>query len=304
MELKELETLRAIAELGSFSAAARRLRRTQSAISQQIRKLEDELGETLVIRRRPRVELTHAGMVVLGRTERVFKEIEELRAELAPVSEEELAGTLRVTTSTLAMVYIYSDLLGEFIAAHPNIELLVSTTESSLDAAQKVLSRTADIAFGAFPIDLPNIETKPLGESEYVLIASPKHPIAHKRSVRLDEVRAFKFIRFEEKSGTRMATDRIFGGKDGYPPIFVESNNVEFIKRMAELGLGLAIVPSFTIRRELAEQRLRVLMLKDQDTWQQFGIVYRSDVRMRVIESFRRFCLEHPIGRIRLPKSS
>jgi len=302
IEVKQLETLRAIAEAGSFSAAAERLRLTQSAVSQQLKKLEEELGETLIARRRPRVELTHAGMRVLSRSERIFKVIEEIYEDLRPVSDGELSGTLRVTTSTLAMVYIYGDLIADFIAAHPRVELLVSTTENSQDAAQKVLSRTADVAFGAFPITLPNIETRPLGESDYVLIASAKYPLAQSDEIGLDEIRRYRFVRFEEKSGTRMATDRIFAGSQGYPPILLESNNVEFIKRMVGLGLGLAFVPSFTIRNELKQGTLRTLKLRDQDTTQEFGIVYRSDARMRLIEVFRRFCLERPIGSLRLFK--
>lgn len=299
MNLRQLEIVRTLAEAGTFSAAAERVGLTQSAISQQIRKLEAEVGETLVRRSRPKVELTPAGLSVVATAEAVLREIEDLTGRFSPEADERMRGTLRITASTLGIVYLYGDLLEAFIASHPGVELIITTTENSIDGARQVLSRAADVAFAAFPIGLPNVATHALGEAEHVLIASPKHPVGRRALLGLDEIRRFSFIRFKKDAGSRQATDRLFSKSGGYPPIALETNDPEFIKRMVLLGLGLAIVPAFTVTRELAEGRIRALKIRERLALQQFGIVYRPDVRMRAIDAFRRFCEGRSLGTLR-----
>lgn len=299
MDLRQLEIIRAVAEAGSFSGAAERVGLTQSAISQQMKRLEAELGETLVLRSRPKVELTPAGMAVLATAEAVFREIEDLGENFSPKADDEITGTLRVTASTLGIVYLYGDLLEDFIASHPNVELIITATENSIDGARQVLSRAADIAFAAFPVDLPNVATYALGDAEHVLIAGVKHPVGHRQRLSPDEIREFSFIRFKKDAGSRQATDQLFLKNGGYPPIALETNDPEFIKRMVLLGLGLAIVPAFTVTRELAEGRLRALQIRNHALFQEFGIVYRPDVRMRAIDVLRRYCEGRKIGTLR-----
>ena len=303
MNLKQLDALRAIAETGSFHAAADRLGLTQPAVSHQIRRLEAELGDTLVLRSRPRVALSPAGELVADAGERIFSEIERLRQLLNPADKTELAGVLRVATTSLGVVYLYSDMLEAFIARHPKIEPIVTVTETHLDGARLALSRKADVAFAAFPLDLGEIDQESLdvielGEAENVIIAARTHPLAQRQDVTASDLMAFPFVRYQTGSGSRSVTDQYFFGRDGYPPILLESNDTEFIKRMVGLGLGVAMVPAFTVASGGRDRQLRQLRLADANVTQRFGMVLRRGGHSRAVKLFLDFCTARHFGRL------
>ena len=292
MDIKALEALRAIAETGSFGAAARRLRVTQSAVSHQIKKLEAELGETLVVRAKPRVYLSPSGDVALATAQRVANEVAELRRHFAPVDAHELSGVLRVAASTLGIVYLVGDLLERFIAEHPRIELIVTTTETPVEGVRQVVAGHADVAFTPRPLETSALGVVVLGKAEHVIIARPSHPVARGSAVTVEELRRYPFVRYQTDAGSRRASDQLFLVRGGYPPIFMESNDTEFIKRIVSLGIGVALVPSFTVIREIAEGRFTMLRVADFDFRQEFCLVHRDAVRLRTLEAFKRFCLE------------
>ena len=292
LDFKALEALRAIAETGSFRAAARRLRVTQSAVSHQIKKLEAELGETLVVRAKPRVYLSPSGDVTLVTAERVANELAELKRRFAPVDAHELSGVLRVAASTLSIVYLVGDLLERFIAEHPKIELIVTTTETPVEGVRQVVTGHADVAFTPLPLRPSALGVVALGKAEHVIIARPSHAVARHGTVTADELRRYPFVRYQTDAGSRHASDQLFLGRGGYPPIFMESNDTEFIKRIVGLGIGVALVPSFTVRREIAAGRFTMLRVADFDFRQEFCLVHRAAVRLRTVEVFKRFCLE------------
>lgn len=289
MDLRQLATLRAIAELGSFHETAKRMHVTQSAISHQIKNLENELGETLVLRSKPRVVLSAAGRRVLRSSERIFAEVDELKRSFAAVAESKVAGELRITSSILGVVYLYGDLIGEFIYAHPLVEVKVTTAESGHEGARHVIAHSTDAAFTAFPLDLPELQSITLGTAEHVVIAARGHSLAGTDVVPLDILRQHRFIRYQAGAGSRYASDQLFLSTGGYPPVAMESNDTELIKRIVRFGLGLAIVPSFTIS-PIKDRDLRVLRVDARPMLQEFGLVWRSDIRMKTLDMFCRFC--------------
>ncbi len=303
MDLKQFDALRAIAETGSFHAAADKLGLTQPAVSHQIRRLEAELGDTLVFRSRPRVALSAAGELVADAGERIFSEIERLRQRLNPADKAELSGVLRVAATSLGIVYLYSDMLEAFIARHPKIAPIVTVTETHLNGARLTLSRKADVAFAAFPLDLgeideQNLDIVELGEAENVIIAGAGHPLAKRKTVSADELMAHPFVRYQTGSGCRRVTDQYFLSGNGYPPILLESNDTEFIKRMVGLGLGVAMVPAFTVASGGRDRRLRILRLPDAKVTQRFGMVLRRGSHSRAVKLFQDFCTARHFGHL------
>ena len=303
MDLKQLESLRAIAETGSFHAAADRLGLTQPAISRQIAKLEQELGDAVVLRSRPRATLTPAGELVVDAATRIFGEIDSLRLRLNPADIREVMGVLRVAATSLGIVYLYSDILEAFIARHPRIEPIVTVTETHLDGAQLVLSRKADVAFAAFPLDLGGLQQEAmeqhvLGEAENVIVAARAHPLADRKQVSAGDLMDFPFVRYQTGSGSRLLSDRFFLAGDGYPPILLESNDTEFIKRMVGLGLGVAMVPAFTVGGGRADRRLHSLRLAGERLTQPFGLVTRKGARSRAVGLFQDFCSQRKFGNL------
>jgi DNA-binding transcriptional LysR family regulator len=292
MDLKQLQVLRAIAEMGSFKAAGDRLHLTQPAVTHQLKKLEAELNETLVRRGRPKATLLPAGNAVLSAADRIFAEIEALKQQFAPIETAGVRGQLRVAASTIGIVYFLGDWLAEFISLHPRIELILTATETPIDGARQVQSCQAVVAFTTLPVNIASLEELELGESEHVLIVSHQHPLARAKNLTVEELKEYSFIRYQAGAGSRTFSDMLFMSHGGYPDIFLESNDTEFIKHIVGLGLGVAIVPIVTVSRR-HDKRVRVIELKDTlPLVQKFGLVYRRDIRMRVLQIFCDFCLQ------------
>lgn len=290
MDLKQLEVLRAIAETGSFRAAADRLLLTQPAISHHLKRLEEELDETLVLRSKPRVALSAAGTEVLEVARGVLDSLDALRQRFQPGHDLEVKGALRVTASPLGIVYLYGDLLEKFIAEHPGIEVILTAVETPLDGARQVLARRDDAAFVPFPVDMPQLAQVELGVTDHVVITAADHPLARSGSLTVSQIRSYPFVRYLTGAGSRLVSDLLFGKPERYGNILLESNDTEFVKRIVGLGLAIALVPRFTVLEEVREGRLRALGIRGRKLAQTFGLVHRRDMRSRALRTFLEFC--------------
>ncbi len=290
MDLKQLAVLRAIADTGSFNAAGERLGLTQPAVSHQLRRLEDELGETLVLRKRPRVTLSPAGIAVLASAQRVLGEIESLKEMFAPQRAGEVSGAIRVTASAMGIIYLYGELIARFIEEHKRVEVALTTVETPFDGIRKVAARESDAAFVAFPTPEPNMAELVLGETEHCALVARDHPLAARGSVTLAELRRYPMIRYKTGAGSRWMSDGLFLPRGGYPEIFLESNDTEFVKRIVGLGFATAIVPRFILTRDPRDRRLRRLAVRGTPMKQKYGLAYRPDARGRAIGAFIEFC--------------
>jgi DNA-binding transcriptional LysR family regulator len=290
MDLKQLAVLRAIADSGSFNVAAERLGLTQPAVSHQLRRLEDELGETLVLRRRPRAALSPAGAMVLATAQRVLGEIDDLKQMFAPRSVGDVTGVLRVTASAMGIIYLYGELLARFIAEHQRIEVALTTVETPFDGVRKVAAREADAAFVAFPTPEPNMAELVLAETEHCLLVARDHPLAARAAVTLADLRRYPMIRYKTGAGSRWMSDGLFLPRGGYPEIFLESNDTEFVKRIVGLGFATAVVPRFILTRDPRDRRLKRLAIRAMPMKQKYGLAYRPDARGRALAAFVEFC--------------
>jgi DNA-binding transcriptional LysR family regulator len=291
MELKQLEALRVIAETGSFSAAANQLRLTQSALSHQIRHLEEELGETLLIRARPKVYASPAGQIVLASAERIAAEINTVKQHFPISGKGPVQGTLRVAATSLGIAHIYGDLCEAFVAQYPGIEVIFRAAETPEETVRRVVTGSADVAFTPFPVGLPQVETVQLGTTEHVFIVGRSHPLSRAREVTLTELRKWPFVRFQAGTGSRVVSDQVFLSEGGYPAIVTESNDAEFVKRIVSIGQGSALIPVFAVQREIG-RTLKALRLKGRLLNVDFGLVHHRDVRMKSLDLLKALCLK------------
>lgn len=293
MNLQQLRILKAIAKTGSIRGAAEILHLTQPAISHQLKSLEDELGESLLIRSRPTIVMLPAGIEVLAVAERITAEIDDLRQRFSPKEPHEVAGSLRVAASTLGIVYLYGDLLQAFIKRFPKVSLVVTATESGIEGARQLRAGLADVAFSPAAENLSDLGFTVLGETKHVAIVSSGHPLSGKTTVSAAELRNYPFIRYRPDAGSRATSDKVFLSSGEYPPIFLESNDTEFIKRVVAMGVGSAIVPEFTVtRKDREQQHLATLQVQHISVAQAYGMVFRQDVKMHTVRLFRELCIE------------
>jgi DNA-binding transcriptional LysR family regulator len=289
MEIRQLRALQAIADTGSFWEAADLLGLTQSALSHQVRQLEEELGETLLVRARPRVYPTPAGRVVLEAGGRISLEIRSLEQRFALSRHGAVVGTLRIAATPMSFTYLLGNLCEAFRSQFPQVELVFTATESAEQAVRRVLSGASDIAFGPLTGQHESLNEVALASVEHAFIVRSGHPLAGVGRVTPDQLRQFPIALFQPKSGTRPMTDAIFEG-EGSPPVLTESNDAQFIKRMVSISDASALMVAFAV--DEAEPALSWLRLEGPPLVADVGLIHKKSVHMNALELFKGLCLD------------
>jgi DNA-binding transcriptional LysR family regulator len=243
MELRQLRYLVALAEERHFTRAAASEHVAQPALSQQIRRLEAELGLALVDRTTRRVALTDAGELLVVRARRAIAEVDAARAELGELVGVR-AGHLTVgAISTMGPVDL-SRLLASFHARHPGVKLTVCE-QSSEELADLLHRDQIDVAFLSVTarVQSRGLALHRLVTEELVALLPTDHPLAAHRCVRLCELAGASFVSFSE--GARLRELLMSAAHDaGFEPqIALESIDGRRIRSLVSRGLGVAVVP-------------------------------------------------------------
>jgi DNA-binding transcriptional LysR family regulator len=243
MEIRQLRYLVALAEERNFTRAAEHEHIAQPALSQQIRRLEQEAGVALVERTTRRVALTEAGELLAVRARRILAELDAATADLQALSGLQTGHVLIGAIHTMGPVDL-SIALGTFHERHPGVELTVRE-ESSEELAELLRVDELDLAFLSVTerIESHGLGFHPLVTEELVAIVPRHHRLGGRRRVRMAELAGERFIAF--RKGARLRELLIAAGHAaGFEPeIALESNESELIRRLVARGLGVAIVP-------------------------------------------------------------
>ncbi|OYY12564.1 MAG: LysR family transcriptional regulator [Rhizobiales bacterium 35-68-8] len=247
----ELEVFARVVEHGGFSAAARALRLTPSAVSKLVSRLEARLGARLVQRSTRRLELTPEGRAFYERGIGILAELDA--AERAASASELAAGPLKVTAHVPFGVDFLLPALPAFLAAYPRVTVEAVLTDKVVD----LLQERTDIAVRSGPLKSSRLVARKLGETRMVIVAAPAYlarmgqpeaPAELERHNRL----ALCYAR--EQDGWPL---RIEGGVAWHLPAGNATvNDGEALRRLAVEGLGLARVGLFQVARDIAEGRL------------------------------------------------
>lgn len=292
MELTQLRTLRAVAETQSFTRAAVRLNLTQSAVSQQIKGLEAELGEPLFHRTRTGVTLTRSGQLALAHAGRVLDELDVLRERMKGMGHEP-SGRVRAAAATQAFVHLFAPLFESFLRAHPSVELTFHGTVSTAQTVTDIAEGAAEVGFASLPVYSPRLKVQPLFEDELVLVAGIGHAVARKSGdVSPDALEAQRFILLEPGASIRRATDELFVRIGIQPPLALESNDTAFIKLMVERGLGVSLLPVWAVRDEVSSGRLVARYIDGHRLRRSVAVVSRAGFQAAATRSFLDFVIE------------
>ena len=255
MEIRQLRSFIAIAELGTFTAAALRVHVTQAAISMQIRQLENELGARLFVRAPRRVMLTEAGEHLLHRARQILRDHDAALDELAELAGAE-RGRLRIGSASAAVTTdILPKLLREVREQHAGAEITVlSGTSEAL--VQQILAGEVDAAFVSLPVEARGISTERLSEDQLVAIASPRHKLAKQRTISAYTLAGEKLILGERGGNTRRLIDQFFAQAGVTLHVSMELSRQAAIRRMVEEDMGVGIVPLKSVVDEVERGRL------------------------------------------------
>ncbi len=291
MEIWQLRTFRVIAETLNFTRASEKLNLTQSAVSHQIKALEEELGEPLFIRAKSGVILTRAGKITLEYANRILAEAEELR-ETVSGKEKPLSGRVQVAAATQALVFLFAPIFEDFMDANEQIELSFRTTVSTDQTVEDILHGVADIGFASLPVYSPTLQVIDVFEDELVLVVGKKHRLAKKKEVSCDELDGERWILFERGASIRRATDSFFKKVKVVPEMSLESNDTYFIKLMIERGLGVSLLPAWAVREEIKSGKLAKVKISGHELKRSVAMVSLKGFQPAPIRAFTAYVIE------------
>jgi DNA-binding transcriptional LysR family regulator len=243
MELRQLRYLVALAEELSFTRAAANEHVAQPALSQQIRRLEEEVGLALVERTTRHVALTDAGQLLVVRARRVLSELEAAESELEAVRGMNTGHVTIGAMHTMGPVDL-SLPLALFHDRHPDVGLTVREY-SSEEMAEMLRIDELDLAFLSVTerVEAEGLGLHQLVSEELVVLLPPDHRLSGRRQVRMAELSDEQFVSFRE--GARLR-ELLFGAgrQAGFEPrVTLESNESRRVRRLVSRGLGVAILP-------------------------------------------------------------
>jgi len=247
MEMHQLRYVVAVARSGNFSRAAEQCRVAQPSLSQQILKLEDELGERLFDRRHREVRLTAHGEAFLGRAMRILEEVDAARRE-ASDARQLLRGTIRIGVLPTLAPYVLPEALAEFTGQFPGIEWVVNedTTERLVQLA---LVHELDFALASLPIRDDRLELKPLFAEELLLAVPPGHPLAQRRSVGAADLEGEPLIVMKEGHCLGDQVMAFCERRGARVQIRFRSAQLETVQALVASGLGISLVPALAAAR-------------------------------------------------------
>ena len=292
MEMAQLRAFRVVAETLNFTRAAERLSLTQAAVSHQIKALETELGEPLFIRAKRGVKLTQAGKAALEYVERILDDAEAMRERVSG-RERSLAGRVRAAAATQAFVHLFAGLFESFMRQHPTVELSFRTTVSTEQTINDILDGAADVGFASTPVYSPALQVTELFEDELVLVVGRNHRLAGRATATVEEVERERLILFERGASIRRATEEFFRRAQISPPSAMESNDTYFIKRMIEHGLGISLLPSWSVSDEVIAGRLTQLRVRGQRLRRTVAMLSLGRFQPTPTRAFLAFMLRH-----------
>lgn len=249
LELRQLKYAVKIAEEKNFSRAAEKLHIAQPSLSQQIAKLEKELGVRLFRRNTNSVEPTYAGNLFVHKAQKVLDTVEQMQKEMDDISQMR-KGKLMVGSLPITGSHILPSVLPEFKKKYPNIDIsLIEDTSAHLE----LLTATGqtDISLLSLPLQDQSLHYIKIIEEEIWLCVPPHHPLAQKHKqdcnfrVVIKDLRQESFIGLKKGQGFRQIAMDLCAEAGFIPKIVFESSNIDTIQSLVAAGMGIAFVPKW-----------------------------------------------------------
>lgn len=274
MQVESFRVFRDLVESQSFSKAAQMNDITQSAVSQQIRSMEERFRVPLIERSSKRFALTREGELLYNTSKEITTFYDSLQHQLDEMRDI-VSGNIRVATVYSIGLHELPPYLKKFLAEFPNVNVHVEYRRSN-QVYDDVLDGTSDIGLVAFPLQKKGLKIDSFKKDKLVIIASPNHPLGQKKTVDVSELATHKFVGFEPDIPTRRAVDKIFSEKSIDIKPVMEFDNIETVKRAVEIDAGISIVPNATVEQEVKAGSLSAIEFKDKSHFRPLGIIYKS----------------------------
>lgn len=250
MELRQLQYAVQIAAEKNFSRAAEKLHIAQPSLSQQLSKMEKELGVLLFQRSTNSVELTYAGSQFVEKAQRILDTVEQLRKEMEDISQMR-KGKLVVGSLPITGSHILPLVLPVFQSRYPEIEIVL-TEDTSAHLEELTAQGKTDLSMLSLPLLDSSLSCEVLFEEEVCLAVPPSHPLSHTpdANVALEQLADEPFIVLKRGQGFRQIAVDLCAQAGFAPKIVFESSNIETVQSLVAAGMGVAFVPEMITRSQ------------------------------------------------------
>lgn len=273
MDLAELEVFLAVAREGRFSRAAEKLHRTQSAVSQSVRKLEIDVGEPLLDRSSRGGLLTDAGQVLRDYAERLLNLRESAQEALVELRELQ-KGKLAIAANEFTVLYLLP-VLAEFRRLHPMVRILVHRSLGS-HIPDDVLAHNSEIGVLTYDPQQAQLRTTVVYQDELIFVVPPQHPLAGEKDVSLRQLGTESFVAHIVSSPYRDKVIQAFSKHKTPLHMDVELPTLQAIKTFVATGNGVALLPEISVENELQRGELVRIPVKELRLHRKLRMIHRK----------------------------
>jgi LysR family transcriptional regulator, hydrogen peroxide-inducible genes activator len=248
MEIHQLRYFVAVADEGSFSRAAAKVRVSQPSLSQQIQKLEAEVGQPLFDRLPRSVVLTEAGVCFIDYARQILSAIGDAR-RCVDDFKGKVAGRLSVGAIPTIAPYVLPGLVGKFQKRYPKVTLEI--VEDVTDGiARRVESGELDTAIASTCHRSPALRPEPLGKEPLLALVSKANPLAKKTMVRWNDLKAQRFLVLHEMHCLSRQVNELLAARSLRPELALAGSQLGTIANMVAAGIGISIVPEMMVKHQ------------------------------------------------------
>jgi len=248
MEFHQLRYFVAVAEEGSFSRAAAKVRVAQPSLSQQIRKLEAEVGQPLFDRLPRSVVLTEAGRCLIDYARQILASIGDAR-RCVDEFKDEVAGRLAVGAIPTIAPYVLPELIGKFQKHYPEVTLEI--VEDVTDGiTRRVEAGELDVALASTCQQSPTLRRESLGSEPLLALVPKRHPLAKKALVAMDDLKSQRFLLLHEMHCLSQQVNHLLAARRLRPEIALAGSQLGTIANMVAAAIGVSIVPQMMVKHQ------------------------------------------------------
>ena len=274
MDFDQLEIFLEVARLSSFSRAAEKRFRTQPSISSQIRALEEEVGARLLDRSGGRVSLTASGKLFFKYAEETLERRKTILNEIAD-TERVPRGEIVVGANEGTCLHILPGVFAQFKRDYPNVSVNIKRSDYAR-ILESIIENVVDFGVISLPVNDNRLEAQMIHRDELVVITSPKHPLAAKKSVTVSEVATYPLV-LPKTGHTRDALDALFYDHHLKPQVAMELDSSELLKRFVAADVGVGFIPRSNVDQDIRAKALVAITLADLQIRRDLALVFRKD---------------------------
>ena len=274
MDFDQLLTFLQVAKQGSFSRAGQKVFRSQSAVSSQIRLLEEEYGDKLLDRSGKSVRLTPAGRVLFTYSERLLR----LRDEsLLAVADQGATprGTLLIGANEATCLYVLPEVFAEYCRLYPEVQVSIYRN-FSYKIIEKLENGSIDVGIVTLPVKSPSLKVHSIFRDQLMLMVNPQNPLAKHKHVSVADIVTQPLL-LPRTGYSRRVMDKLFRPYRAHLQVRMELPSIGMIKSFVAAGLGVSLISSSFARDQVLAERVKLIPLQGVELWRELGLAYRRD---------------------------